>query len=252
MNRTSNPSTSPRLCQVAMGLGLIFGSTIASAGIIFDLTDQTNRQSFNAKITISDVTSSPNTVEIVADISNPINNSLTKGDILGLWFDFADFDDLGSGPLFSPIETSPTATDFEYLLSEDKVPSKQPFKAENNAQLNGGGIQTNWDFAVLVGQNGSGGGFNQIVSFQMTLEGLDEDQFLNMSAGMRVQSIEGPGFPGSSKLTGTGYFPQTEAGDSPASTPGSDSGPTPVPTPKTLMLLGIGSLMLGWSQRRKA
>ena len=111
---------------------------------------------------------------------------------------------------------------------EDAV-SSQPF-SDMNVNINGAGAD-NWDLAVEVGENGSDGGFNQMVTFNLVMDGLDESQFIGQRVGMRVQSIEGGSFDnvGSSKLLNGGQ----------------------VPEPATLGILGLSLLGLGVIRRKR-
>ncbi|MBL4630011.1 MAG: hypothetical protein JKY14_02230 [Paraglaciecola sp.] len=170
---------------------VLFASTV-NGTIITAIEDATNSGGFFAEVTFTNY--GANTVRVTADISDPINLGLSKGDILGLWFDLSDFS-LLSGSLGFGGAT--TVLDSEY--GENSVGSS----LGGNVNMNGSGA-INWDLAVNVGTNGSQGGFIQTLSFDITALGLDETIFAGQRVGMRVQSIEGSNFSaGSSKLLGT-------------------------------------------------
>ena len=211
-------------------------STVAmGAPIVADLEDQTNGGGFFATVTIAD--NGSNTVKITADIAAPINAGLTKGDILALWFDFANFGALSG----TAAVTNPSTTILGTIAFGNNAVGASPAGFGANANLNGVG-GSNWDFAVELGDNGNSLGFIQTVSFDLTITGLDQSQFLNQRVGMRVQSIEGDDdftyAEGSSKLTGTGT-----GDDDP------DPDPNPVPVPGTVLLLGLGLLGLRFARR---
>ena len=107
----------------------------------------TNGGGFLGVLTFEDI--SPNTVEITADISDPINSGLTKGDILGLWFDFADFTMLGGFPSFGG---STAVLGFAY--GDNFVGNS----LGGPVNINGSG-PADWDLGVQVGKNGTAGGF---------------------------------------------------------------------------------------------
>lgn len=204
------------------GIGFFAITGLAHGTVVTNLEDVTNGGGFFGVVTFDDIAA--NTVRITADIRDPINAGLTKGDILGLWFDFAAIGSLSGGAAFVPLVV-------EAVFAVDSV-GTQPF-FDNNVNINGTGAD-NWDLAVQVGENGADGGFVQMLFFDLTITGLDEQQFQNQRVGMRVQSIEGAddfSF-GSSKLLDTGP-------------------PSLVPEPGTLGLLGAGFLGLGFARRKR-
>jgi len=201
-------------------------SVAHGAAITTQLEDFTNGGDFFGEVTFED--NGTDTVTISANIAAPVNAGLTQGDVLSLWFDFANFGALGPTATFG--NQSPSAIINGHSLDEDSVLSNY---GTGNTNLNGGSpAQTNWDFAVLTGANGNAQGFIQTLSFDLTIAGLDQTQFLNQRVGMRVQSIVGGDFSaGSSKLVGTGTS-------------------VTVPEPGTVALLGLGLLGLGVKRRK--
>lgn len=198
------------------GIAIFAITSLAHGALITNLEDATNGGGFFGVVTFED--NGLNTVKITADISDPINAGLTQGDILGLWFDFADVSVL-TLPL--PIGINPAP--FGFSSNPDSVGTS----LGGNVNINGSG-EDNWDLAVKVGENGSAGGFNQMVMFDLTILGLSASQFDGQRVGMRVQSIAGGSFgEGSSKLLR-------------------------VPEPGILALFGLGLLGLGLSQRKRS
>lgn len=84
-------------CIAGIGFFAITGLA-HGAMITTNLEDVTNGGGFFGVVTFLD--NGADTVTITADISPPINAGLTQGDILGLWFDFADFGSLSGTPTF--------------------------------------------------------------------------------------------------------------------------------------------------------
>jgi hypothetical protein len=214
-----------RIKQIVLAVSALAITPFANSALITtQLEDMTNGGGFFGELTFEDT--ALDTVKISADIAAPINTGLTKGDILGLWFDFADFSALSGSPTISGEDPSGIVTDI--FFGENSVGSK--LDGYNNVNLEGTD-ETNWDLAVVTGSAGSE--FYQSFSFDLIIAGLTANQFLEQRVGMRVQSIEGGSFQGgSAKLIGEGT-------------------PTvSVPEPGTLALMGLG--ILGLTIRRRS
>ncbi len=214
------------------------------ATVISNLVDNTNGGGFFAEVIITNV--EENKVNIFADIADPINPGLTRGDILSLWFNLSDFSGLGTTAVLSNImiDGSPVTgdeffTDAQLLFSEDAY-GMDALDANNN-NLNG--TETSgWDLIVETGQRGSDGGFNQTLSFDLTIAGLTEALFDDQLFGMRVQSIQGLELfmGGSSKLLGDGN--EVEDTDPQVGT---------IPEPETLSLFALALFGIGLLRRKQ-
>lgn len=209
------------------GLALLGLTTTSHAMLIGNLTDATNGGGFFGTVTLTDL--APNQVQVDANIADPVNMGLTKGDILGLWFD------LGILPASPIVASGPNF--ISSIYSPGNV-GNASFGGNNN--LNGTGAPV-WDLAVEVGLNGGAGGFNQMVTIVLSATGLSTNSFFQQRLGMRVQSIEGvAGFTaGSSKLIGSTF-----------GTPPPPPMPVAEPGVLGLVLLSMG-LMAGAVRRRR-
>lgn len=203
---------------------LLAFASFANSAVITTLQDATNGGGFFGEVTFSD--KELNTVTVAATVDDSVNAGLTEGDILALWFDFADFSALSGTASVSNKDPASMPAVIEF--SEDSV-GTSPDSFPNNLNIN----ESNWDFAIQTGVGGESGGVIQSLSFDLTIVGLNANQFLNQRVGMRVQSIEGDNSFGfgedSSKLIGSG-------------------GSVPVPEPGTIALLALGLLGLGISR----
>jgi len=208
------------LSKALLAAAAIAFTGMAQGTLITQLEDATNGGGFFAAVSFQN--NGANTVTVTADIADPINVGLSKGDILGIWFDLDNFSTLSGQPTFGG-----STTVLNYNFSENTVGSS----LGANVNLNGSGA-SNWDLAVEVGQNGNTGGFIQTLSFDVIIAGLNETHFLGQRLGMRVQSIAGASDfdAGSSKLLGVNTVT--------------------VPEPGALLLFGLGLFGLGLTRTR--
>lgn len=219
-----------RIKQIILAVSTLAVTPFANSALITtQLTDMTNGDGFFGELKFEDT--AQDTVKISADIATPINVGLEEGDILGLWFDFANFSALSGDPVISeqylPGQEDPSEIVTSIFFKENSIESK----LNNNVNLSGT-KETGWDFAVVTGSNGGKESY-QSFSFDLTIGGLTADQFSEQRVGMRVQSIKGGSFQGgSAKLIGVGTPTVT------------------VPEPGTLALMGLG--VLGLTIRRRS
>jgi hypothetical protein len=200
-HRTGKKQVMRKLISIAAAVALMAAATPSHAMLVVaNLVDATNGGGFFGRITFQDA--GTNTVSATADISSPINAGITRGDILGLWFDFATL-------VPTSVTIAPGVIDAR--LNPNSV-SNSPFR-DRNVSLNGSG-PGGWDFAIQTGESGPAGGYLQTVTYTFRATGLSANEFAGQRVGMRVQSIEGvPGFTaGSSKLLLGNGVPIAEPG----------------------------------------
>lgn len=206
---------------------LLIGTTTAQSSVIFDLEDATNGGGFFGKITISNIVGG---VNVIADVSDPINANLTQGDILELGFDLS-LDSVLSGMSAANFgATGGTETGGNNKSLDDAYLSSSCFIANDCDVFNGGGgIGKNLDIGLQFWRGGARGGFIETLTIDLLGAGLNEALFGELAV-MRVQSIDGTDYQyGSSKLAGS----------------------VSVPEPSILALFGAGIIGLGFARRRK-
>ena len=212
-------------------------STAANAAVVqFDLEDVTNGGGFFSKVTITDTVAG--TVRIVADIADPINLNLSKGDIVELGLGISDASLLSGMAYSNAVGTGTDGSGNDITI--DPLTFADTCFSENNCDVfSGGGNQgKGFDMSFQFGQGGGRDGtFFQTVEFDLSSVGLTATAFLNQDAGLRVQSIEGVSTftKGSSKLAGDG-----------------DPAPSTVPEPSSLALLALGLAGVCLSRRKLA
>jgi hypothetical protein len=110
-----------RIKQIVLAVSALAVTPFANSALITtQLENMTNGGGFFGELTFEDT--ALDTVKISADIAAPINAGLTKGDILGLWFDFADFSALSGAPTISGEDPSGIVT--EVFFGENSIGSQ--------------------------------------------------------------------------------------------------------------------------------
>ena len=242
------------LKKLALVIALFTFASVANSTIITSIEDATNGGGFFAEVTFAN--NGADTVRVTADISDPINLGISKGDILGLWFDLGAFNSLSGAPTFGG---STEVLEFEY--AEDSVGSS----LGKNININGSSAK-DWDLAVNVGKNGAKDGFNQTLSFDITIAGLDESLFFGSRVGMRVQSIKGSSFrsdssklvgstpsvvPTASLLTSFSFEPLRLLDSRFIDAPEQNRSSVEVPEPGLLILYGVAAILVIGLRRNK-
>ncbi len=229
----------------------------AQATIIANLEDATNGGGFFSTVKIAN--SGSDTVNISADIADPINLGLTQGDILSLWFNLSTDNDSswtgwGATPSLSNVYVDGNSIGNSFFNGAELLFGQNQFDTDalnaNNSNLNSNSIPDGWDLIVETGQNGGASGFIESLSFDLTIAGLTESLFNEQLIGMRVQSIQGLDWfaEGSSKLLGDGSSPPNEPPNEPPPPP---PPPTSIPEPAPLSLFGLALFALGLLRRKQ-
>ena len=214
-----------------------------AATIVYDLEDVTNGGGFFAQITLTDIVDGQ--IRVVADIADPINTSLTQGDILGLGLNLLDDSVSYDVSATDAIGYGTDGSGNAYV--QDPLTIDPICTTANSCDVlgfNGGGNNVqgqNMDMSFGIGINGSAEGFLQTVEFTIvdSFSSLTTADLLGEIGALRVQSIEGGAFDsiGSSKLAGPSEGGATEPE------------PEPAPEPSSLALLALGLAGVGFSRR---
>ena len=173
-------------------IALLISGAAQALIVTAELEDVTNGGGFFAEVKFEDVGSY---VKVTADISDPINVGLTKGDILGVGMQLSNEALVGSLSFGSNIQNPAGIV----------TGSCQTINGCNLFNGGSGSPGTGFDITVDLGVQGDAAGFIQTLMFDISGGGITASTFVDQLVGMRVQSIEGVSFSaGSSKLVGDG------------------------------------------------